>query len=595
MESRRLRSLLYGIVWTGLLGLPVGAQCYQNDFGLLLGTGDDVAFGPQFMNLAFPMGGVASSYNTIQIQTNGVAYLSNNGAVAVGATQTGYSTLASTMASRLSGTIGEAPRIAPYWRDLVVDQANNGGVWLNTTIPGVCVVTWANCVHYGTTSPVFTLQAQLHDNGTVQMFFSQTTQTVSPTPITGISVGNGTADPGPIDLSNGSVGSTAGMAYETFSTAGSFDLRLTEVAFVPNAVGGYDVLSSPCMPANHQSYGAGCTQQSIAFYETFSTLTSDLDGNSLSMTPNAGGGYDVTMQPLTNFQPPTSVGLALGDDTTATVRLPFTFDFPGGSTTDLTIDSNGRIHLASTGGSDFSNTPGELIGAADGLLCPAWQDMVCDGSVNVSNVYFEQTSPTEVAVTWWNVPCWPAATGGRNTFQVVLVDNGTLDHLEFRYVDINDTNGTGNITGYTPGGAALDPGSSDLTLGLMTMQQERAPLALSGSSTPVMGMPVTYTVDNIRSGGLTVIGVSFFATTPLSVANIGLDAPGCFVHIDPINFQFFGSLMFGGPSRSQMAILPTHPLWAGARIYLQAASLSPTDNPAGFIFSNALSSFLQTF
>ena len=81
-----------------------------------------------------------------------------NGA-ASGATTTGYSTSPATLLANLRGVIGQPPRIAPMWRDLNNLVANGGGVFVNNTIPGKFVVTWANTVQYGTTAPLFTLQA----------------------------------------------------------------------------------------------------------------------------------------------------------------------------------------------------------------------------------------------------------------------------------------------------------------------------------------------------------------------------------------------------------------------------------------------------
>lgn len=100
------------------------------------------------------------------------------------------------MVTNLRGTALLPPRVAAYWRDLNLTAGNNAGLFVNNTIPGKCVVTWVNAVHFGQTSPVFTARAQLFDTGEVRLFFSGTTQNTAICPIVGLSQGAAVADAG---------------------------------------------------------------------------------------------------------------------------------------------------------------------------------------------------------------------------------------------------------------------------------------------------------------------------------------------------------------------------------------------------------------
>src|ERR1043166_2485303 len=108
------------------------AQCFETNLGASLGTGDDLVLAVTPMNITFPMGGIAATYTHVQPTTNGLCYLTN-GAAAVGATGTGYSSAAATMVTNLRGLAGQNPRIAPYWRDLNLLVANAAGVFVNNT------------------------------------------------------------------------------------------------------------------------------------------------------------------------------------------------------------------------------------------------------------------------------------------------------------------------------------------------------------------------------------------------------------------------------------------------------------------------------
>src|SRR5688572_5472191 len=100
------------------------------------------------MQMSFPMAGAAlASYTHCVIESNGVIYLSD----AVGPAMPGNYSYGSLF--NLRGSAGQAPRIAPFWRDL---WAPTPATWDITTqsVPGVSFkVNWINTANYFSTGP----------------------------------------------------------------------------------------------------------------------------------------------------------------------------------------------------------------------------------------------------------------------------------------------------------------------------------------------------------------------------------------------------------------------------------------------------------
>jgi hypothetical protein len=108
--------------------------------------------------------------------------------------------------------------------------------------------------------------------------------------------------------------------------------------------------SIPAGTALWSTYGTGCNNDFISFYEEFPAGTFDLGGttttsNTILMLPNMQGGHDVVAGPPAWYTP-TSPDLLLGDDAISAVQpLPFTFAYPGGTTTGIVVESNGNVWL----------------------------------------------------------------------------------------------------------------------------------------------------------------------------------------------------------------------------------------------------------
>ena len=296
----------------------------------------------------------------------------------------------------------------------------------------------------------------------------------------------------------------------------------------------------------------------------------------------------------TNFTH-TVAGLGLTDDSVGTLALPTAFNYPGGSTTSLSICSNGYIWMQSPNTlADFSPTPAELF-SNPARICPMWCDGLPDGTANINNVFAQVDATSNKAyVTWVNVPIFGGVGG---TMNVQVEFNLSTGDIEMRYGSVSC--GNVSLVGWTPGSgsSAVDVGSRDLSVlvpGTFSVQlPEARPLSLNASPAPVVGATVVYQTDNIP------------ATAPISVAilsfvqiNPGVDlgflgAPGCTQLVN--NSAGASFLQFGGPSASTSLTIPNSPSFSGINLYAQSAALDASQNALGVILSNGVKTFTNGF
>ncbi|NND44078.1 MAG: hypothetical protein HKN58_02055 [Xanthomonadales bacterium] len=146
-----------------------------------------------------------------------------------------------------------------------------------------------------------------------------------------------------------------------------------------------------------------------------------------------------------------AVELALGDDDSEEVPLPFTFPFNGGNYTSVFVNSNGSLTFGS-GDTDFSESVSEFLNDQP-RIAPLWDDLSPNQGGSVSVEY----APGEAMIMFDAVPQFLA--GDDNTFTVTLRDDGSFT-VAYGNIDAGD-----GIAGATEGGGAADPGSTDLSGG----------------------------------------------------------------------------------------------------------------------------------
>ncbi|MEZ5966048.1 MAG: hypothetical protein R3F56_19590 [Planctomycetota bacterium] len=180
---------------------------------------------------------------------------------------------------------------------------------------------------------------------------------------------------------------------------------------------------------------------------------------------------DITFTPVA--APPcyeTNLGTALNmiDDSVSAQTLGFTFPYPGGSTTSITICANGFIWLDSAQtNNDWANSVAKFLGSSQATprICAAWRDFN-PAIVGADDVYFNQFADRAV-VTWHNIYRLSGSTP--MTVQCQMLADGSV----YVYYDVNydTTGGTANsgrtLTGIKAAtGTVTDPGATDISASL---------------------------------------------------------------------------------------------------------------------------------
>ena len=338
--------------------------------------------------------------------------------------------------------------------------------------------------------------------------------------------------------------------------------------------------------ASGTRFGAGCYTMPDTFYEEFPTPPAnfDLSQSTLHMdwTPT---GYSVTRTVgAPAFVQPISSDLMLGDDSvTGPIQLPFPIPYPGGSSNQIVIGSNGFVYLEP----DALAWP---FGYVSDLLSRAprhaalWGDLDPATGTGAGTVHYD-IDPTNqtVFVTWLGIAEWntPSAI---STFQIAMSANGAV---EYRYQNCA-ISARPALTGWSPGYGAADRGGLDLsaTGPFSTWNPPGvAPLEHDATSLPILGAVTTVTTTNIPVG-------ASFGTTVLSwtrhdpgIDLAGFGMPGCRQHVGMDLVAAF--LPASGTANHSFAV-PTMTALLGAHVYTQGIVFTPGVNALGALTSNGV-------
>lgn len=409
----------------------------------------------------------------------------------------------------------------------------------------------------------------------------------APTPLTGTTIDAG------FNVATHKVNSVRSVG-STVALTGSLSAFCPTVRFTYADVPG---------AAKNQRYGTGCYTKARSFYELFTGAGSnDLSGKTVLMSPNTGGGYTVTTLPTATVVPGVGVGLGLGDDQmSAALTLPWSFDYPGGTTTTIYVNSNGALHLNGAGTAQIGGSAAALLNATVHTLAAALQDTLPDGAANINNVFHgvNPTNANEYLITWNNVPNFGATVPTPSTFQIALIDSGANDSVEFRFqtlVNDSSSNTANCVVGFSLGGGAINPGSSDLTAGPIVTAADQQPLTLAAAARPVVGTTVAYNTSSIPFGTPTAPGISFllinFGGVDAGVDLTPFGAPGCTQYIDLTGAST--NLMIGGPTNSVNVTIPNNTGLAGLPLDFQSWALDSGANALGVVNSNGVASTVGT-
>ncbi len=580
MLSNRLTAVLLASSFASAVATQA---CIDPNYGTSLGSANDTVHTSQAIGFAFPMDG--ATYTDIHISYHGVCWLSNGGTPAPATSgATTYNVL-------LTDFVAFGPCIAPFWADANCGYAptpsgNVGEVFINNSDPTRCVVTWAGMWTYQNVGPQYTVQMALNISGEVEFLYGPNVDnygsTFAPNAIVGITPGQAAALPAASDLSTQPV-TTDPSVFEEFTAPGTFDMSADGFRFIPTSPG-WIVLtlggSAGC--AEVATFGEGCIRNDAMFYEDMAVGAFDLTGVTLSMlrTPTGYTCVD-TISGAFLTPSPTAQIVADADEIEETVTLSAAMPIPGGTTTDLTVESNGRITLGPAGGGpDWSPTVNELQALTAPTIAPYWHDMN-PNATGSGKITFEEVGGIAY-VTWDNV--WSCGTTTGSTFQVQL--NLTTGDVTTVY---SASSGVGNNTlvGFNSGTSTEIPPTKDLSADLaasfLVYDSEGLPLRLSGDL-PRLGTNWTLTasnVDPISPIGLFVLGSSQGPGLPLQA--IGINAPGCSVWIDVLLGSFVSPAVAGVASGALP--VPNNPALTGATLSAQAVSLT-LNNSGNLLTSN---------
>jgi len=332
--------------------------------------------------------------------------------------------------------------------------------------------------------------------------------------------------------------------------------------------------------ATNTALGTGCIQSFASFYENFAAGTLDLGGTSFSMLPS-GQGY-LVLPGITSYVAPsgTATSLTLTDDSETTVTLSSPFPYPGGTTSSLTVCSNGYVSVASGNGTGFAPVVNTFLNAPQTGWW-SWHDFnpLAGGAVK-----FEEIGGIAY-ITWDNVRNFAGTTtADDSTFQLQFDTASGIVH--FAYQTMTAT-GNGFLVGYSPGGASNNPGSRDISATLpgtfATADADVLPLSVTGASRPVTGTSWNLNVNNMPPAAL--IGIDIFGFTDPGVNDLFfLGMPGC-----PLRSAL--DVMIGWintGSHTYSLPIPANPTLVGVHVFTTSAMLLPSANPFGAITANGI-------
>ena len=176
----------------------------------------------------------------------------------------------------------------------------------------------------------------------------------------------------------------------------------------------------------------------------------DLRDVSLRFTPNTAGGYDVARTGSATYRSPLGTRLALADDDSAQLTLPFPFPFYTGTQTAAFVNSDGNITF---GEGDNASTPRSVSRLLTGP--PRVAPFLADLDPSAGGGVYAQAGAGAVTVTWCDVRGFESQA--TTTVQASLLPGGVVEMTFDSDIAISNA-----VVGLSPGRTATFA-SVDLT------------------------------------------------------------------------------------------------------------------------------------
>lgn len=339
--------------------------------------------------------------------------------------------------------------------------------------------------------------------------------------------------------------------------------------------GGYGTL----LPARVESYGAACGGSAASFYEVWGFgQSADLPLAGLTLTPDnvaAPNVYTVTagagaFDPSKVNAVPDNVA---DDGLVAAFALGYTFNFPGGSTTQIKPCTNGYVWLDGTSTAATGNpTPTLMLGNTSATpygprLAVCWHDLHAGrnttthpgSGLHVQNDTSGGPGNTVTYVTWlnvgkYNVNSLLTTVAPHAVYNLQCAIYEATGVVEYRYgscspLSVGGTTGNNyhTLVGFSPGrigGSAgvnsVDPQSRDLAfevpfttgiegafghIGLVPVQATTVPATVPGRMFD--GQSITWNAVGVPAGALFGAQMIDLGATRPGLQFPGITAPGC--------------------------------------------------------------------
>ncbi len=352
--------------------------------------------------------------------------------------------------------------------------------------------------------------------------------------------------------------------------------------------------------------GEGCYFRPRGFFENFPAGPApDLANTAIQLIP-LGQNYLVAPVASSTIAQPTSTSITAvpansgssgagnwDDGLSAPITLPFTFAYPGGSTTTITISSNGSVYLDAVNSTSF-----DVCGAAYGSLT-GWRDnaariapmyMDLDPSPAGGGTIHYDVDPSNqfVTITWYQVPEWPAALPNANTFSLTLWATGQVDINYNALTTLNTANGNNAIAGFTEGNGNRLPASQDLSVTMPFQSGDGAiPPVLGMSARPVIGTTPNIVTTNITAGTTVQLLIAGLNGLPAPIDLTPFGLPGCNQHIQP--FATLVNVITPNNTFEQPFAIPVGASYLqNVQFFFQAAPLTPGLNQANALTTNGI-------